>query len=115
MMDGRRRIVEVVQQSLPFRKVRMMTESLRMVFDCPPPDEQQVLVLHLDTALQLVREVPLHRPNDPLRLREGGFEIGALTRSDMKSDCFENHEPLEIADDARQSGKPDITHDGPAR
>src|SRR5207244_3794020 len=87
VIDRRRWIVEVMQQPPPLREVRMITESLRVVFDGPPPDEQQILVLHVDTALQLVREVPRHRSNDRLRLRESRFEIAAVARSDMKSGC----------------------------
>ena len=58
MLDHRERFVVMMQQSAPLLVFRRQPESDRMVLQGLPPDEQQVLMLPLDAATQLVPYVP---------------------------------------------------------
>src|SRR5258708_39862248 len=62
-----------------------------MVLEPLPPNEQHVLVLDLEAALKLVRDVARHRRDDPLRLLKGPLELGGTPGPHVEDGDFENH------------------------
>jgi hypothetical protein len=57
VLHHRKRLIEMMQQPLPLLVGRRSSKPHRVVLEPPPPDEQQVLILYLETPLQLVRHV----------------------------------------------------------
>src|SRR5262245_54278842 len=108
VLDLGKRVVEVMQERAPALVRRRLAKALGVALERVPPHEQEVAIRFLDTASQLVALIPGRRGDDPLRLAEGGFEFGALTRADVQDGDFEDHAKQRVV-----PGSPSVTRKEP--
>src|SRR6185369_15008131 len=91
VLDGRKRIIEMMQQLLPFLVRRRFAESLCVIRERPPAHKQQVAVRSFDATLQLVRQISRRCRDDALRAAERGFELLRLLRLHVEDRLLEDH------------------------
>ena len=77
VLHGGKRVVEVVEQPLPFPISGGTAETLGVVFERLPAHEEDVALRGLDAALQLVGEVA----------RRGGYDGGGLGEGPLELVC----------------------------
>ena len=64
MQDRRERIIEVVEQLAPLLITRGLAKTNLMMLYGFPANQQHVVVILLDTSLQLMSKIARHRRND---------------------------------------------------
>ena len=64
MQDRRERIIEVVEQLAPLLITRGLAKTNLMMLYGFPVNQQHVVVILLDTSLQLMSKIARHRRND---------------------------------------------------
>lgn len=101
VLDGGKRVVEVMQEPPPLLVLRRRPETLGVVFDGRPLHEQQVAVRPLRAPVKLQRLKPWHRSDDRLRLGEGGFEVRFPARLHFEESMLCDHASI-IPDASRR-------------
>ncbi len=91
MFYFRKRIVEVVQQTLPPPVLGRLPETHGVALKISPPYEKQVLGWGLNTTPKFVAPVAWHGRDNGLGLGERLFKLGGLAGADIKNGYFENH------------------------
>ena len=92
MLDGRERLVEVVQQSPPLRVRLRTTEPHGVILKPIPPDEEQVTVRSFQASLKVQRLEPCACGDDGLSFSERHLELGFLARPDVEYREFCDHD-----------------------
>ena len=87
----------MVQQRTPFLVLHRATEALGVVLQPGPADQQHVLVVVLQTMLQLMPFVPGHGSNDALRLGKRLLKRGRLAGLDLQGGNLQNHQAAFLA------------------
>jgi hypothetical protein len=64
VLDGGKRIIEVMQPPFPILILRRTTKSDRVRFERFPIHKQDVTIGYFDASLQLMRDVAWHRADD---------------------------------------------------
>src|SRR5690606_7056543 len=91
MLDGRERVVEVMQQPLPHLILWRPSEADGVVLDGLPVDQQQEAAAGLDAAMQRMRDVAWHGSDDRLCAGESRFELRLAPRLDVENGYFQYH------------------------
>ena len=71
--------------------LRGLAKAFRMIVEPPPPNKQHVLVLHLEAALKLMRDVAGHGRDNPLSLLKRLLELGSAAGPHVQDRHFQNH------------------------
>jgi len=94
VLDGRKRIVEMVQQRTPLRVRQRTTEPLRVILDRVPPDAKHVPARLLKAPFKIKPPESSHRGDDRLRAIEGCLELGLLARLHIEDREFGYHHTI---------------------
>lgn len=91
VLDRRKRIVEVMQQALPFLVGRRLAKSHGVILKRFPPHQKHVAGRYFNTALQLMRSIAGHRRNDRRRLAERVLKCITHAGLNIQECDFQNH------------------------
>ena len=83
VIDGRKWIVEMMQQLLPLLVLRRLSESFLVGGNTVPAHEKEIVAFALEAPLELVRLIPRHRGNDRLCFAKCGFECRRMPGSHL--------------------------------
>src|SRR5262249_22989717 len=94
VLDGRKWVVEVVQQCSPILIGGRSAKTLGVVAHCRPLNEEKVAIRLLDTAREPEGAKPTRRGDQRCRPPEGVLEGSLLARSQVQHGMFDDHESI---------------------
>src|SRR5262245_11339090 len=101
VLDGRERVVEVVQQLLPLQVLRRPPELLRVILQPPPADQQNIPRRFFEATVKFEPEIAGDGGDERPRLGERRLERGLRAGPDIEHSNFENHPPTALHRRAR--------------
>ena len=96
MFNGGKRLVEMMQQALPFLILGSTAEANGVRFQRFPAYEENVAIRNLDAALQLMRDVAGPRGNDGLGVLERRLIRCFASHAHIQHRDLENHRQLQL-------------------